>query len=450
MAEYLSESRHFMPRRGELRKMRRICRGFSSRQGMANMHLSSSLAKLTHKSFAVLNMFVIVAAAAFLSATADGNAAAADVAETTMLSLADPDAVTPNAVVPNTTPPAPRKPGELGPMISGQATNASTEQKGDYFGVDWERESPDESIHFESIAEYFRSLPFPPCGWTIDYRLRSFCSSQTSYEVGTPDDQVPGWMPLSMLRFGLDSPWHGLAVGYNRPNWAVSFEWMAPLSDHVNGELVDYDWNPPTADGSFTDLGHMRERWNDGQTINLNVEYHLCDRVFGLPVEVWPLAGFRWQRFNLTAYQLDQILFEEVWAHRIFEGDIITFNQQYYMCCVGGQLRKTFLLGNMLPMRLTFQGDWGAAWGYNVDHHLLRDVYSTMSTQGSSWHIAFTAEAPFTEHLSLGFQVDYLNIRTTGTEHYFSRPEQTDLWRTNGVCAYSDQTTLTVFLQLRM
>jgi hypothetical protein len=387
----------------------------------------------------------LIACVVALMLTAAGRASEVEITDATTLQISEPNTVSSNVTLPAT----PRTVERM-PIFAGQAKSLAAENQEDYFGIDWEKEPFDETINFQTVADYFRSLPFPPSGWTIDYRIRSFCSSQTSYEVGTPDDMQPGWAPLSMLRFGLDSPWHGLEIGYNQPNWGAHFEWMAPMTDHVNGELVDYDWDPPNWDSSFTDLGHMRERWNDGQTINLQGEYHLCDQLLGLPVEVWPVAGFRWQRFNLTAYQLDQILWQNVWAHRIYEGDIITFNQQYYMFCIGGQLRKTTMLGGVLPMRFTFQGDWGATWAYNVDHHILRDLYSTMSTQGSSWHVAFTAESPLTQHLSLGLQLDYLNIRTTGTEHYFSRTDNIDLQRTNGVCAYSDQTTLTVFLQLRM
>ena len=157
------------------------------------------------------------------------------------------------------------------------------------------------------LRDVLTSDPTPNRTWTIDYRVKTFFHSHTSYEIGTPEPPPGGWAPLSLLRFPLDSTWNGLQVGIEKPKWGVHFEWLTPISRHINGPLADYDWNPPNPDGSFTDLGLMSERWTDGQTINLDLECKLTDRFFGLPIEVWPMAGFRWQRFNLTAYDLDQV-----------------------------------------------------------------------------------------------------------------------------------------------
>lgn len=285
-----------------------------------------------------------------------------------------------------------------------------------------------------------------PRTWTIDYRFRSFIDSQTSYEVGTNQFPPQGWAPLSMLRFPLDSSWHGLQVGVEKPDWAVHVEWLTPISRVIHGDLADYDWDPPNPDGSFTDLGNMHETWTDGQMITLDLERKLSDHFFGLPVELWPIVGFRWQRFDLTAYDLDQVKFGNQWTSIRVPGDIITFNQQYYMAYVGGQLRKTFYIAETRPIHLTFQGDWGYTWAYHTDHHLLGDFYGLEADQGSSWHIAFTVEVPLNQYVSCGVQADYLNIRTTGTDWEIGRP--TPGPRTNGVTSYSDQTSLTVFLRL--
>jgi hypothetical protein len=281
--------------------------------------------------------------------------------------------------------------------------------------------------------------------WNIDYRFRSFMHSQTSYEIGTLEPPPQGWTPLSLLRFPLDSSWHGLRVGVDKPNWGVHVEWMTPISREIHGDLADYDWNPPNPDGSFTDLGFMHETWTDGQTITLDVERKLCNYFFFLPLEVWPIAGFRWQRFDLTAYDLDQVKFQNQATSIRVPGDTITFNQQYYMAYVGGQLRKTVYWTETQPIHFTFQGDWGATWGFSIDHHLLADFFAMQATQGSSWHIAFTAEVPLSQRLSCGLQADYMQIRTTGKTWEVNRLP--DVW-TNGVTSYSDQTTLTAFVRL--
>jgi Omptin family len=290
------------------------------------------------------------------------------------------------------------------------------------------------------------TVPPPARTWTIDYRLKSFVNSQTSYEVGTPAFPPQGWAPLSMLRFPLDSSWHGLQVGVEKPDWGVHVEWLTPISRVIHGDLADYDWNPPNTDGSFTDLGFMHETWTDGQMVTLDLEHKLCDRFFGLPFEVWPIGGFRWQRFDLTAYDLNQVKFDNQWTSIHHDGDIITFNQQYYIAYVGGQLRKTLYVAETRPIHLTFQGDWGAAWAYSIDHHLLGNFFGMQADQGSSWHIAFTAEVPLNQCLSCGVEADYMNIRTTGKDWEIGRP--TNGPRTNGVCTYSDQTSLTAFLRL--
>jgi hypothetical protein len=48
--------------------------------------------------------------------------------------------------------------------------------------------------------------------------------------------------------------------------------------------------------------------------------------------------------------------------------------------------------------------------------------------------------------VSIGLQTDYLNIRTTGKNWDIGRPSAGP--RYNGVCAYSDQTSLTAFVRL--
>jgi hypothetical protein len=288
----------------------------------------------------------------------------------------------------------------------------------------------------------------PERRWTIDYRLRTLCNSQTSYEVGTFDfPSEGGWAPLSMLRFPLDSSWHGLQIGKENSLWGVHLEWLTPISQTIHGGLSDYDWDPPNPDGSFTDLGFADQRWTDGQMLTLDMECKMSDCLFGLPFEVWPISGFRWQRFGLTAYNLDQIKSKNKWDPFHIDGDVITFNQQYYICYIGGQLRRTLQVGQKQVL-LTFQGDWGYTWGFSVDHHLLDDFYGLQATQGSSWHVSFTAEVPLNQRWSFGIQADYLNIRASGKDWEVGRNDLPGP-RTNGVNTYSDQTSLTAFMRLR-
>ena len=119
-------------------------------------------------------------------------------------------------------------------------------------------------------AEHFQiPLETPAWAWTIGYRSRTLVSSVTSYEFGMPAGVVPAWSPLSRLDFPLNSLWHGLGIGLQGPKREFHFEWLMPQQG-IDGELADYDWCPPNPDGSYTDLGYCKQRWTEGQMLDLS------------------------------------------------------------------------------------------------------------------------------------------------------------------------------------
>jgi hypothetical protein len=284
--------------------------------------------------------------------------------------------------------------------------------------------------------------------WTIDCRFRTLCNSKTTSENGTTTPPPTGWAPLSRLNYSLDSCWYGLRVGVERPNWGVHCEWLTP-QQNIQGTMADYDWM--TKDQSFTDLGYMQERWTEGQMLDLGGEFKLTDRFCGVSVELWPMAGFRWQQFDIMCYDLNQVKSSTSDPYRI-DGNIISFNQQYYVTYLGGQLRKTFEFNWLPPIVVTFQGDWGYASAYNIDHHLRRegDMFTMDSTYGDSWHVGLTTEMLFNKHWSVGFQADYTQIHTCGTTHYVNEPLGQNFTYSNGVADYSNQMMLTAFIRLRI
>ncbi len=297
-------------------------------------------------------------------------------------------------------------------------------------------------------------LWFPALGprtWTIDYRFRTIFDSSTTYEFGTPPYYETQHTPLSRLNFPLDSYWHGIQLGLQKPTWDVHIEWLFPQQG-IHGTMEDYDWRYPNQD--FTDLGYMDERWTDGQMLDLGFDFQLSEHPFGLPLEIWPTLGFRWQRFNIMNYDLVQVKFEDEWLDPPYteSGNIISFNQQYYSFYLGGQFRSKLETKYLPPIALTIQMDWGSTNGYNVDHHLVRegDRYTMESTRGSCWHAGFTAEALISEHFSAGIQADYLEIRTRGTHREYNAPLNVDYTWDNGVLASSNQTWLTAFLRIRI
>lgn len=288
----------------------------------------------------------------------------------------------------------------------------------------------------------------------IDYRLRSLNNGSTSYEFGTSEAPPAGWAPLSRLDFSLDSLWHGLSLKLEQPVWELHVEWLTPIQDEMKGNLYDYDWLPPNPDSSFTDLGVMRERWISGQMLDVNLKVRLLDGMLGQPIQVLPLAGFRWQRFHLMAYDLAQLKEDNVWpaAPYTYSGDVIDFQQDYYSPYAGVQLRALLTFWSTLPTLLTLQFDGGYVAARNTDHHLIREGnrYTYDRTGGRSGRIAFVSELFLSENMSLGLELAHLSIHTTGTHQLVNVPLGIDETTDHGVRVWSDQSSLTAYFCLRI
>jgi hypothetical protein len=285
--------------------------------------------------------------------------------------------------------------------------------------------------------------------WYIDYRTRWMVGSHTSYEFGMPPEFPPAYAPISRLDFCLDSPWHGLQVGMNKPNFSAHFEWLAPQNKNISGELIDTDWMTASDPTRVDSLTHSDLRWYDGQTLEVGGEFKLFDGWLLFPLEFWPTGGFRFQRFNMIASSLYYSVPPYGPYLPLNNVDGITFNQEYYIGYAGGQLRTRLDLGGAVPVDIKLEGDWGSVNGYNVDHHLLRegDRYTMETTYGQSWHIALTAEVPMGKVFSLGLQAEHMEIRTHGTHHFVNAPLGTDMSWDNGVKVTSDQTSLSMFIR---
>ncbi len=300
---------------------------------------------------------------------------------------------------------------------------------------------------------------FPPL--YIDYRVRRFKDSRTTYEFGDRDPAGPS--PLSRLEFPINSTWNGLEVGLGGEFWAVRAEWLTPLTDKIDGRLEDRDWLWQFAglpqSPVFSNLGVAEERWVEGQMVDVALEIELFESVLCLPISLWPVGGFRWQKFDIMAFDLTELKrfdsplgFNWPLEPPIFEGDAIRFRQEYYHYYVGGQLRTDLDLGELLPqVRLTFQGDWAHVQAFNSDHHLLRQgtFITQQNTHGNAWHAGLTAEIFFSDHFTVGIEGDYTAIRTSGSHHFSNQPLGIDATWQRGVRVRSDQMAITVFVRLR-
>ncbi|MGD0382755.1 MAG: hypothetical protein ABSA77_04475 [Thermoguttaceae bacterium] len=142
----------------------------------------------------------------------------------------------------------------------------------------------------------------------------------TSFEFGFGNNY-----PVSKLDYSLNSTWVGLRAGVERCDWDVHLEWLMPMVQHVDGGIYDSDWSAPA---QLESLSHSATRWNDGQQVNLEADYKYSDCIWGMPIEFWPLAGFRWEKFSMTAYDGVQLFGGRLGPFSI-QGDDLTINLQH-------------------------------------------------------------------------------------------------------------------------
>jgi hypothetical protein len=285
-----------------------------------------------------------------------------------------------------------------------------------------------------------------PCRvWTIDYRVRSLFNSNTCYEFGVPEWYTDAYAPLSRLNWALDSMWTGVQFGLHEPDWDLSLEWLTPMERNIHGTIQDDDWD----EDGLSNRSYSPERWTDGQMLDLRGNVRIGESLFGLPVDMWGTVGFRFQRFHIMAHDTENV-FPDYYT---IPGDVCTFNQQYYIGYIGGELRTSLefpALGRSID--ITFQGDWGATNGFNVDHHLTYEPwnhrFTTEKTRGSTTHLALIAETQLTRRFSLGLQADYMLIHTTGSHRWtMTGASNVDETWSNGVIVGSEQNSVTAFVR---
>ena len=308
----------------------------------------------------------------------------------------------------------------------------------------------------------FFSEPPGPLAFTADYRVQAMFNSQTSYQFGTPP--MPGqYAPLSKLDWSTNATWHGIRFGLEKEDSAAYFQWMTPFGRSVNGEMEDFDWSAPNTDPAS--LSRSPERWTDGQMLDFAYQFRIMQRPVGMPFDVWPIVGLRWERFDMLAHEGEQIINDGTLGPDLppvgyrWPGIEGTFKQEYAMAYFGAQFRGRLETSMLPPIVFTLQGDWGYTYANNVDHHIsgYEDVgihrYTMDYTHGDALHFSLTAESMFCrDRFSIGVQAEYLQIETTGSHHMIAYGDTTpiDMTWTNGVSVSSYQTAITVFFRLRI
>ena len=292
-----------------------------------------------------------------------------------------------------------------------------------------------------SLTEHF-SL-----GAKVKYLFRS----HTSYEFGNP---VPPYQaPLSRLEFPLNSWWGGLEMRLNFPRFSVGLEALTNISQNAHGKMEDSDWDDDARPDVKTIYSQSQMRVGPSYMARADVDLEVADWL-GLPkwLSIRPLAGMRWQKFNLMAHDGIQYDYPRGTSPFVMYGDGIRFKQTYWQYFVGirSNIDLTRLTG-ISSLRLLAQLDWAYVEGQNEDNHLLRagQRFTCEDTYGEAWHGSIGLKKDLWKNFTIGLDVDYLAISTTGNHRMLNRPMGIDMSFSNGVKVWSDQTSLSLTLGYR-
>lgn len=283
--------------------------------------------------------------------------------------------------------------------------------------------------------------------WSAELCVRHFVGSHTSYEFGNPFP--PGQKPLSRLEFPLNTWWAGGELRRRFSRLSFGLEALTNISRRSTGSFKDSDWDDDYNPGLKTIYSEADCRMEPSYLVRGDMDLKVSDWL-GLPdwFDLRPVIGFRWQRFELVAY--DGIEFYP--DPGPIPGDTIRFEQVYRQYFLG--FRMSYDLTRhirSLPLHVNFQVDRAHVDGDNSDHHLLRagKRWTYEETSGEAWHASLGIKAALTKRISAGMEVEYLRIETTGTHRLDNNVFDIDIHWDHGVEAWSEQKCITISLEYR-
>lgn len=286
--------------------------------------------------------------------------------------------------------------------------------------------------------------------WSVEARVKRMFDSHTSYEFKNPFP--PGQSPLSRLEFGLDSWWAGLEVRRWTPFWSVRLEAMRNLISGVDGILADSDWTDDRNTRMRDIYSESNLRLKPSYDVRASIDVSVAGWL-GLPkgLDLRPVGGVRWQRFNLMAFDGTQWeLQPDGSVHTTpLPGDDIHFKQTYWHYFLGFRGEWRPLPKEHPGLKLTGQVDWAYVKGFNQDHHLLRagTRITEENTTGHSWHAALALEAPLGHDFFWGLQGEYMTIETTGSHRMVNDAYDIDYTWDNLAKVWSQQCSVMATLR---
>ncbi len=284
-----------------------------------------------------------------------------------------------------------------------------------------------------------------PKNWELDIGTKRFVASHTSYEFGEAGGDFT--KPLSRLEFPVNTWWMNFNLRRTCPRWSIGGRAGLSVNRNSNNWMEDSDW---ATSGSLNYLTNYSRSYNDVRQAFLfggDIDVNISDWLRLPPsFEVRPLFTFQYQRFKVMAH--DGVQWNYVpGTSEPLNGDAISFRQDWYTYMIGLRGAYSRDLNKHITIKLKGEADWGPAFGYNEDHHLLRgNRFTYERTSGAALYFLTGLDMTVSKAVTLGVGVDYLWIRTSGTHRWWDPDDSADQSWSDGVKAWSDQLGLSAHL----
>lgn len=307
-------------------------------------------------------------------------------------------------------------------------------------------------------APYCPGAPFEKDGtipvtetFSVGGKLKYFFRSHTSYEFGNP--YPPHQEPLSRLEFPINTWWGGLEMKLDLSRLSFTLEGLTNITQNAHGRFEDSDWDSDELPDEKTIYSQSDMRVAPSYMVKFDTDIDISDWM-RLPkwLSIKPVAGFRWQKFNLVSH--DGVQWDLTCNTPGFDlpGEGIRFKQEYWQYFIGlrAGLDLSYAAG-IKSLILLMQADWAYVEGKNEDHHLLRagQRFTYENTYGQALHASIGLKKDIGKNFRIGLDADYLTINTTGKHRMVNEALKMDMDFSNGVKVWSDQASVCLTLEYR-
>ncbi len=277
-----------------------------------------------------------------------------------------------------------------------------------------------------------------PKNWEFNVEVKRLVSSYTSYEFGLPEGAFT--KPLSRLEFPVNTWWLNTDIRRTCPRWSAGARAGFSMNRNSNNWMEDSDWD--TVGNENTLICYSRSYCDVRKSFLFrgDVDVNISDWLRLPPsLEIRPLFAFQFQRFNCMGHDGIQWDYTGGGATSL-AGNGISFRQDWYTYMIGARGAYSVHINKHVSVKLKTEADWGPAFGYNVDHHILRgDRWTYEKTSGNSLYFLTGLDMTVAKTVTIGVGVDYLWIRTSGTHRWRDPTYGVDQSWSDGVNAWSDQ-----------